>query len=78
MQMVSIEEAQSRLSEIIEQLAPEQEVVITRNDKPVATIRGTTSPREQKPRQLGTLKGTVLYIAPDFDAIPEGFEEYLE
>ena len=31
----------------------------------------------QRPRQLGTLKGTVRYIAPDFDEIPEGFEEYL-
>jgi rhamnosyltransferase subunit B len=29
-------------------------------------------------RQLGTLKGTVLYMAPDFDARLEEFKEYME
>ena len=28
------------------------------------------------PRKLGTLKGSVVHMAADFDAIPEGFEEY--
>jgi hypothetical protein len=27
--------------------------------------------------QFGTMKGTILYMAPDFDHIPEGFEDYL-
>jgi hypothetical protein len=31
-----------------------------------------------QPRQLGTLKGTVRYLAPDFDAPLEDFKEYLE
>ena len=44
-----------------------------------AQAAAATAPAPQrKPRQLGTLKGTVLYVAPDFDAIPEGFEEYVE
>jgi hypothetical protein len=30
------------------------------------------------PRQPGTLKGTVLYMAPDFDAPLEDFKEYME
>ena len=29
-------------------------------------------------RQLGTLRGTVQYIAPDFDAPLEDFKEYME
>ena len=58
-----------------EQLPPGGEVVITRDEKPVATLRAAPPPREA-PR-FGTLKGTILYIAPDFDAIPEGFEDYL-
>jgi len=45
---------------------------------PVATIRATAFPTPRKQRQLGTLRGSVLYMAPDFDAIPEGFEEYVE
>lgn len=78
MQTVTLQEAQSHLAEIIEQLPPGGEVIITRDNKPVATIRTTAPPTPRKPRQLGTLRGSVLYMAPDFDAIPEGFEEYVE
>jgi antitoxin (DNA-binding transcriptional repressor) of toxin-antitoxin stability system len=77
MQSVTLEEAQNHLAEIIEKLTPGEEIVLTRAGKPVATIRATPPAKEQ-PRQFGTLKGTILYIAPDFDAIPEGFEEYVE
>lgn len=76
MKTVTLEEAQSHLAEILEKLPPGEEVVLTRNDKPVATIRATSPPTRETP-QLGTLKGTVLHVAPDFDAIPEGFEDYL-
>jgi antitoxin (DNA-binding transcriptional repressor) of toxin-antitoxin stability system len=51
--------------------------VLTRDDKPVATIRAAPKPEEPTSRQFGTLKGTILHIAPDFDDIPEGFEECL-
>lgn len=78
MQWVTVEEAQSHLADIIEKLPPGGEVVITRDDKPVATIRAVTPPTPRKQRQLGSLRGSVLYMAPDFDAIPEGFEEYIE
>ena len=75
MATVTVEEAQAHLAAIIDRLTPGEEVVLTRGDKPVATIKAAPTPREA-PR-LGTLKGTILTIAPDFDAIPEGFEDYL-
>jgi antitoxin (DNA-binding transcriptional repressor) of toxin-antitoxin stability system len=78
MQTVTIQEAQSRLIEIIDKLPPGEEIVITRDDMPVATIRATPPSSSRKRRQLGTLRGSVLSMAPDFNAIPEGFEEYLE
>ncbi len=77
MQTMRVEEAQSHLAEIIEQMAQGDEVVLTRDGEPVATLRATQSTQPRKPRQLGTLKGTVLHVAPDFDDIPEGFEEYV-
>ena len=76
MQAISVEEAQLHLPEILDKLPPGEEIVITRDSKPVAILRAT--PTRRKPRQLGTLKGSVLYMAPDFDAIPEGFEDYVE
>jgi antitoxin (DNA-binding transcriptional repressor) of toxin-antitoxin stability system len=78
MHPVTLEEAQSHLPEIIDQLRPGEEVVLTRDDKPVATLRAAAAGPDRQPRQLGTLKGSVLYMAPDFDAIPEGFEEHVE
>ena len=78
MQAITIEEAQCHLTEIIETLPPGEEIVITRDDKPVAALRALTPSAPPKQCQLGTLKGSVLYMAPDFDAIPEGFEEYVE
>ena len=76
MQTITVEEAQSHLAEIIGKLPPGEEVILTRDDKPVATIHAPP-PATRKQPVFGTLKGTILYIAPDFDDIPEGFEEYL-
>jgi antitoxin (DNA-binding transcriptional repressor) of toxin-antitoxin stability system len=70
-----IEQVDGHLAEVIEKLSPGEEIVLTRDQKPVATIRATAPLRE--PPRFGTLKGSILYIAPDFDAIPEGFEDYL-
>ncbi|MHB1421985.1 MAG: type II toxin-antitoxin system Phd/YefM family antitoxin [Gemmataceae bacterium] len=74
-QIITVQDAQGHLAEIIEKLPPGEEIVITRDDKPVATLRSAVPLPSRKPRQLGTLKGSVLYMADDFDAIPEGFEE---
>lgn len=71
---ITVEEAQGKLKELIHQLAPGEEVVITENQQPVAKLVATGAPPERK---LGTLKGTVRYIAPDFDAPLEDFKEYM-
>jgi len=77
MPTVTIEDAQARLSELIEQLHPGEEIVITRDQKPVALLIEAGLPTELLQRLLGTLKGTVRYIAPDFDAPLEDFKEYM-
>ena len=77
MQQITLEEAQRNLAEIIGRMSPGAEVVIMDADRPIATIRATqllAPPRKE--RQLGTLRGSVKFIAPDFDALPEGFEDY--
>jgi antitoxin (DNA-binding transcriptional repressor) of toxin-antitoxin stability system len=76
MQTISLQEAQSHLAEILDKLPPGDEIVITRDEKPLATLRATPLAQRVAPR-FGTLRGSILSIAPDFDAIPEGFEDYL-
>jgi prevent-host-death family protein len=75
--IVTVEEAQAKLKELIDHLAPGEEVVITRNQQPVAKLIATPA-LQRKPRQPGTLRGTVLYMAPEFNAPLEDFEEYME
>jgi antitoxin (DNA-binding transcriptional repressor) of toxin-antitoxin stability system len=74
---VSLEEAQLHLAELIERLTPGEEIVITRADQPVAKLISQKA-LPQKPRQPGTLKGAILYMADDFDAPLEDFKEYME
>ena len=71
---ITVEEAQAHLKEIINQLAPGDEVVITDHQQPVARLVATR-PAERK---LGTMRGTVRHMAADFDAPLENFKEYME
>jgi antitoxin (DNA-binding transcriptional repressor) of toxin-antitoxin stability system len=74
---ISLEDAQSRLGEVIRDLAPGEEVLITENEKPIARL--VAEPIAELPkRRLGTQRGSVLYMAPDFDAPLEDFKEYME
>ncbi len=77
MTTLSIHEAQAKLPELIHRLSPGEELILTENDQPVARLT-LTAPPERKPRRPGTLRGTVLYMAPDFDAPLEEFKEYME
>jgi prevent-host-death family protein len=65
---VSIKEAKAKLSELIHNLNPGDEVIITEKNVPVARLVPAVSPHQRQPRRPGTLRGTVLYMAPDFDA----------
>ena len=67
MSTVTIEQAQAELPQLIQQLHDGEEVIITLAAKPVAKLTAVTEPPKTR-RQLGTLSGSVLYMAPDFDA----------
>jgi len=78
MTTVTLEEAQSGLADLIHRLSPGDEVVITENDQPVARLVPTPPSPKMTHRQLGTMKGTVLSMAPDFDAPLEEFKKVME
>lgn len=70
MSTVTIEEATASLTQLIHHLTPGDEVVITQDNRPIARLLPVEAPHE---RQLGTLRGTVLDMAPDFDAPLDDF-----
>lgn len=73
---ITVEELHARLPELLEQMHGGQEFLVTQNDHVVARLIRSPK-RSTEPRKLGTMKGTVLYIAPDFDA-PMEFKESTE
>jgi prevent-host-death family protein len=62
---VSVYNAKTHLSRLLDRAAAGEEVVITRNGRPIAKLVAAAPIR--KPRKLGTLKGRIR-ISKDFDA----------
>ena len=76
---VTMEEAQAKLKELIHQLVPGEEVIITENEQTVAKL--VSEPAKPSPKQRpgpGLCKGMITYMAPDFDAPLEDMKEYME
>ena len=69
---VNIAEAKARLSELVEKAASGEEIVIARDHKPVAKL---VPVRSDAPRLPGSAKGQI-WIAPDFDELPDDFSDY--
>jgi prevent-host-death family protein len=75
MSTVTIEEAQARLAELIGRLTPGEEIVITKNQQPVAKLVGHAS-AQRTPRIPGNCKGMIT-LAVDDDEHLKDFEEYM-
>ncbi|OHC64804.1 MAG: prevent-host-death protein [Rhodocyclales bacterium GWA2_65_20] len=75
MQQFNIAEAKAHLSELVQKAMMGEEIVIARDNKPLAML--VPIKRAQQKRKPGSGKGQILFIAEDFDAIPEGFEDYI-
>lgn len=73
--VVSIEEAQAHLAELIASLQPGEELVITKNEQPVAKLIAQGRETRQ-PRQPGSAKGKLVILADDEDHLKD-FEGYM-
>lgn len=74
---ITVEEAQAKLKELIGNLAAGEVIVLTENQLPVAKLVGERPARAPRPAP-GLGKGSILYMAPDFDEPLEEFKEYME
>jgi prevent-host-death family protein len=73
MTTVSLTEAQAHLPELIEKVAAGEEIVITRDDAPIAQV---VPVRKPKPRpQFGSCKGMLTIVSDDEEHL-EHFKEY--
>jgi antitoxin (DNA-binding transcriptional repressor) of toxin-antitoxin stability system len=72
--IVSIDEAQTRLAELIHHLAPGDEIIITENQQPVAKLVSHAKPLQR--REPGRCKGMITLLVEDEEHL-EGFKEYM-
>jgi len=71
----NIAEAKTHFSKLVQKAMLGEEVIISKGNKPVLKLVPLDKPKQ--PRKPGSGKGQILYVAPDFDAIPEGFKDYV-
>jgi prevent-host-death family protein len=72
MPQFNIAEAKAHFSELIEKVLVGEEVIVAKDNKPVARIV-PLKPAKPVP---GTGKGQILFVSPDFDAPLDDFAEY--
>jgi antitoxin (DNA-binding transcriptional repressor) of toxin-antitoxin stability system len=81
MKTYTVSEAREHFAEVLEAVAQGEEVTLTKHGEPVATI--ALPPAGKRVRATipppGFLKaeGWHIEMADDFDAVPEGFEDYV-
>jgi prevent-host-death family protein len=73
MSTVTVEEAQDKLPELIEQLASGEEVIITKNAHPVAKLVSHTCSRQPV---FGRGRGKVRIVSEDEDHLKD-FKDYM-
>jgi len=69
----NVAEAKARFSEIVRKALSGHEILIARDNKPILKLVPLEQPHRR--RRPGSAKGQV-WMAPDFDEIPDGFDEY--
>ena len=75
MTTVTLEEAQARLPELIENLPTGEELVITQDQRPIARLRAEKNAK-RKLRKAGNCKGMLTIVADDDEHLKD-FTEYM-
>jgi prevent-host-death family protein len=71
----NISQAKAELSALIEQVQKGNDVILAKAGKPVARLVAYRGPAQ--PRTPGSLAGQI-WIAPDFDSLPDDMAEAFE
>ena len=75
---MAVEDIKITLPELLDSLTPGDEVILTRNQQPVAKLVSEAPKSAPNPRPgPGLGKGMITFIAPDFDAPLDCMKEYM-
>jgi antitoxin (DNA-binding transcriptional repressor) of toxin-antitoxin stability system len=73
MTQVELQQAQERFLELVELAASGEEVIISKDKRPLVKLAPIMQSGKQ--RQFGSARG-MIHLAPDFDEPLEDFREY--
>lgn len=73
---VTLDNAKTRLPELIAALQPNEQLLIVDHGQPLATL--TRTGQTSWPCKAGSARDTAHWMADDFDAPLEDFREYME
>lgn len=73
--IVTVDEAQANLKDLIHRLAPGDAVIITEDEQPVAKLSSEAT-KTRQPRRPGNCKGMISLLVED-DQHLEGFADYM-
>ncbi len=76
MKQVTIHEAKTHLSRLIQQALEGEDIVIAKGQKPLVRLEVLSQVQEQ--RRLGGARGIVTSMTDDFDDPLEDMQDYME
>jgi len=74
MTTITVHQAKTHFSRLIERALSGEEIVVLRGREPVVSLKPIRTPRNK--RRLGGLPGLISHMAEDFDAPLADFKEY--
>jgi prevent-host-death family protein len=77
MKQIAIEQLSDQLSELVRDTRRGEDVFFTQGNIPVARLVPIAPQHKDTKRKAGSAKDIPHFMSEDFDAIPQGFEEYL-
>lgn len=74
MPKVTLREAKANLATLIEKAHSGEEVIIVKDDKPLAKLVALPGEAKPRKRRIGGAKGIIKYMAEDFNAPLEDYQ----
>ncbi|MFH7030435.1 MAG: type II toxin-antitoxin system Phd/YefM family antitoxin [Heteroscytonema crispum UTEX LB 1556] len=76
MQQITLAEASQHLPELVKAAINGEEIVITKDEKPVVKLIRVSEVKKRHPAKAGSAKGLVT-MSDDFDQPLEDFKDYM-
>lgn len=76
MPTIDVAQAKRQFDQLLERVSQGEEVVITKNNRPLARLTAPTPTQQKLKREFGSVEGEI-WMSDDFDAPLDDFREYM-